>query len=234
MTAAKVREALRDLASDEKADSASRFFKTGPGQYGEGDRFIGVTVPEQRRVARVFRYIDLDQIAKLLSSRTHEDRLTALLILVSQHEAAEPLAGREMYRFYCDHLNRVNNWDLVDSSAPQIAGPHANGRQLQRWARSANLWHRRVAMLTTFHEIRLGNPQPALSVALLLMHDDHDLIHKAMGWMLREIGTRCGREVETGFLKAHHHEMPRTALRYAIEKFPSPLREQYLRGAVPL
>lgn len=222
------------MAAPEKADSSAWFFKTGAGHYAEGDKFIGVTVPEQRRVAKSFSTLELDQIEKLLLSPIHEERLTALLILVSQHEKAD---GREerrrIYDFYCDHLDRVNNWDLVDSSAPHIVGPHAPLSRLRALAKADNIWHRRVAILATFHHIRLGNPRPTLAIAELLVDDEQDLIHKAVGWMLREVGKHFGRETEEVFLRRHYDVMPRTMLRYAIERFPEDLRQQYLKGTVP-
>jgi 3-methyladenine DNA glycosylase AlkD len=231
LTANAVRRALRRSARREKAIILSRFFKTGPGEYGAGDAFLGVVVPAQRKVAREFRDLPLSEIARLLKSRWHEERLTALLILVDRHSRAEKDLQKEAHRFYLAHVHYVNNWDLVDLSAYFLVGPHVDPERpvlLKRLALSSNVWERRIAMVATFHFIKQGNPTPALSVAALLVGDRHDLIHKAVGWMLREVGKRCSVRAERDFLDAHAATLPRTLLRGAIERFPADLRRRYL------
>jgi 3-methyladenine DNA glycosylase AlkD len=229
---------LRAVSSREKAKASAWFFKTGPGQYGEGDVFIGVTIPELRALARKYRNLNLEDMEALLESPVHEERALALLILVHQFEKGDAARRQALYDFYLAHLKQVNNWDLVDGSASYIIGPMLDGRPkelLSRFASSESLWERRIAMIATHHYSRQGDPQPALAIAALLLHDRHDLIHKAVGWMLREVGQRCGREYLTDFLDQHAATMPRTALRYAIEKFAPEERQRYLglkrRGA---
>lgn len=231
-TAPGVQRALRALARADKARVLSGFFKTGPGQYGAGDRFLGVTVPAQRRVARAHRDLPFDEIATLLASAFHEDRLTGLLILVARFRGGDEPTRRRCHAFYLKHLDRVNNWDLVDGTAPDLVGAALAGRSLallDRLARSPNLWRRRVAMVATFHFTRAGDAGPALRMARRLLADDHDLMHKAVGWMLREVGKRASLPALKRFLARNAPRMPRTALRYAIERFPEPRRRAYLR-----
>jgi 3-methyladenine DNA glycosylase AlkD len=231
-TAAFVRRALRQFASPARATGVARFFKTGKGEYGEGDVFIGCTVPEQRVVARQFRALPLAATDELLTSKIHEERLTALLILVDQFNASSDEAFRKkVYRLYLKRLPYINNWDLVDSSAEYIVGGWLAGQDrvvLDRFARSKHLWTRRVAMLATFHFIKAGSADDALRIASLLLDDRHDLIHKAVGWMLREVGKRVSLTPLRLFLKQHAATMPRTALRYAIERLPAAERAQWL------
>ena len=217
-----VRAALARIADPERAKGLARFFKTGPGDYGEGDVFIGVRVPDERAVARKFRDLSLGEIERLLHSRIHEERQTALLILVDRYERGDATTKAACVRFYVDNLAWVNNWDLVDSTAHQILGDHlltGDRRRLLRLARSRVLWERRVAMVATYAFIVAGDSGPAFDVARLLLADDHDLIHKAVGWMLREVGKRVGERELRAFLEEHATAMPRTALRYAIERF---------------
>lgn len=226
-----VQRALRACASAQKALVLARFFKTGPGQYGEGDRFLGVVVPDQRRVAKQFAEISLGDIDRLLESPWHEDRLTGLLILVDRHGRSGPIEQRRLHRFYLQRTASVNNWDLVDQSAYFLVGPHVDPNRpalLDRLARSANLWERRIAMVATFYFIRQGVSGPALRIADKLMDDRHDLIHKAVGWMLREVGKRCSIDVLRKYLDRRADRMPRTALRYAIERFSPADRAHYL------
>jgi 3-methyladenine DNA glycosylase AlkD len=233
-TAADVQRALRELASPKKAAASAWFFKCGKGEYGEGDQFIGVTVPQQRAVARKFATLALPQIARLLRSRIHEDRLTALFILVHQFTRARDEALRKkIHGFYLKHLRCVNNWDLVDASAPYIVAaiPAGNLALLEKLSGSRNLWERRVAMVATWHCIRQGSAREALCIADRLVGDEHDLIHKAAGWMLREVGARVGRAPLRGFLKRHAARMPRTMLRYAIEHLPGPERKKWMSVA---
>lgn len=232
--AAHVVSALKSRANRTKAAFFPRFFKTGPGEYGEGDVFLGVTVPHQRQIARAFRTLPLPEIAVLLHDGRHECRLTALLILVGQYEQADARTRIAIARFYLTHLDRVNNWDLVDASAPRILGAHLqtrNRRTLDRLARSRSLWKPRVAIIATHWFVRHGEVDDALRLADLLLQHPHDLIHKAVGWTLREVGNR-NEAALVEFLRTRYARMPRTMLRYAIEKFPARRRLDYLAGRV--
>lgn len=229
--AAAVRAALRQQADATRARNVARFFKTGPGEYGEGDRFIGVTVPAQRKIAREFRELALPEVDALLQSPIHEERLTALFILVLQFQRHEELREK-IVRLYLRRLRFVNNWDLVDSSAPQILGAWLVDRPrdvLYKLATSKQLWERRVAMVATQRFINDGDSQDALKIAAILLKDRHDLIHKASGWMLREVGKRAGVEDLRRFLERHAATMPRTMLRYAIERFPATERALWMK-----
>lgn len=224
---------MRACASARKAAVLARFFKTGPGQYGEGDRFLGVVVPDQRRVAKQFAGISLADIDRLVRSPWHEERLTGLLILVDRHRRSEPGERLRLHRFYLQRTECVNNWDLVDLSAYFLVGPHVDPDRpvlLYRLARSSNLWERRIAVVATFHFIKQGVPGPTLLIVDRLINDRHDLIHKAAGWMLREVGKRCSVQVLRDYLDKQADRMPRTTLRYAIERFPPSLRSEYLLG----
>ncbi len=226
-----LRSHLQTLASPADARVAQSFFKTAPGEYGAGDQFIGIRVPVLRKLAKEFRALPLPEVTALLHSPIHEERLLALLILLDVYARADAAGRAKIYALYLEQLDRVNNWDLVDTSAPYIVGPHLAERSrtiLFRLARAKNLWHRRVAMLVTFHFIRQNDFADALSLAELLRDDDHDLMHKAVGWMLREIGKR-DVAVLRKFLQQHAARMPRTMLRYAIEKFPERERRQWLQ-----
>jgi len=234
MTLAVIRSQLDVLADEQRAVIQMRFFKTGPGEYGEGDRFIGVRVPELRRLSRLYRDLDLPALKKLLKSKIHEERHLALFILVLQFKKGDTRQRRRIYDLYLASLDFINNWDLVDCSAEHIVGGWLETRKktrLDTLARSAELWHRRIAMMATFHYIKQAHFSDALHLAEVLLADPHDLIHKAVGWMLREIGKR-DLVVEEAFLKAHYLSMPRTMLRYAIEKFPPTRRQAYLKGTI--
>jgi 3-methyladenine DNA glycosylase AlkD len=226
-----VRRDLKKVARPERAKSNAWFFKTGPGDYGAGDRFLGVTVPQLRTLAREYRDMPLKYVVKLLQSPWHEERLLALLIMVDQYGRADAAGRQAIHQLYLRNTKSINNWDLVDSSAAQIVGAHLeqqrDRRVLRTLARSTSLWERRIAMIATYHYIRQRDYTDALTIAGLLRRDEHDLIHKAVGWMLREIGKR-DRGAEERFLRKHAQTMPRTMLRYAIEKFPQPLRRRYL------
>ncbi len=231
---------MKSLANKEQSKNLSRFFKTGPGQYGEGDIFLGIKVPVQREVAKKYRSASLDDIQKLLSSPIHEHRLVGLLILVFQYEKADAAQQEEIAKFYLKNLKAVNNWDLVDLSTPKILG-HYFFHQLPKrlsaeicqtvnaLADSKNLWERRVAMLSTFYSIYNGRHQETILIAQKLLNDKQDLIHKAVGWMLREMGKRVSREHLLAFLDKNLANMPRTALRYAIEHLPEKQRQAYLK-----
>ncbi len=233
-----LKEGLRKLASPEKAKASAWFFKTGPGQYGEGDQFIGVTVPEQRQVAKKFKDLPLTDVEQLLKSPIHEERLVAIIILVDQFQKADEnlpagrLAQKEIYDFYLANTDRINNWDLVDASAEYIVGAYLLDKPreiLYKLAKSENLWERRIAMVATFEFIKNGDSSDALKIAQLLLTDKHDLIQKAVGWMLREVGKRCSEKDLTDFLDKHARAVPRTTLRYAIERFSEEKRQKYLR-----
>jgi 3-methyladenine DNA glycosylase AlkD len=230
LTASAFRARIRALADPVKAEQARRFFRTGPGEYGEGDRFLGIRVPDLRAVVREFRALPWEASTGLLQSEWHEERLAALLHWVQAHERAAPSTRAAIHGAYLSHLSQVNNWDLVDASAEPLVGSHlprGGGPLLTRLATSPSLWDRRVAMIATFHGIRRGDYAAALRMAKRLRDDPHDLIHKAVGWMLRELGKR-DPAVERAFLDEHAARMPRTALRYAIERFPEPERRKYL------
>jgi 3-methyladenine DNA glycosylase AlkD len=233
MKAADVRKELKSMADPEKAAILQRFFKTGPSQYGEGDIFIGVMVPQSRRVAKKFNQLPLGEVRTLLYSRVHEERLVALLILAWRYSSASSSREKEeIVKFYLDHIKRVNNWDLVDLSAPNILGAHLvdrDGRRrlLYRLAGSENVWERRIAIVATHHFIRNGDFSDTLKIAEMLLQDRHDLIHKAVGWMLREVGKRDAA-AEKEFLEKHCSVMPRTMLRYAIERLSERKRRRYM------
>ena len=229
-----IRKILADLKDDSYAASLQRFFKTGPGEYGEGDFFIGLRVPQLRSLASRFEDLEIDDAVKLLRSRIHEERLLALLILVHAYRMGNDLSKKETFALYLENTYFINNWDLVDSSAEQIVGAHVFGKStriLHRLARSTSLWERRISIMATFHFIRRGYFDETIAIIKLLLKDREDLIHKAAGWMLREIGKR-NIQAEKAFLKEHYHVMPRTMLRYAIERFPEEERIRYLEGKV--
>jgi len=234
MNLKQIHEEMKALGDADKAVHAQGFFKTGPGQYGEGDVFLGIRVPETRKMARKYRDLPLDLTTKLLKSVYHEERLLALFILVWQFAHGNDAEQETIFNLYLDHTDFVNNWDLVDSSAHLIVGPRLQDRprtMLLKMAHSEVLWERRIAMMATYHFIRQDDFADTLLLAETLLHDEHDLIHKVVGWMLREIGNR-DRVVEEEFLLQYYPEMPRTMLRYAIEKFPEHLRQQYLKGTI--
>lgn len=231
MTADNVIKDLDTFADPKKAELLSRFFKTGKDEYGEGDIFIGIVVPNQRIVAKEYKDLPLPEIQKLLNSKIHEYRLTALLILTYKFPKADEQTKQEIVKLYLHNTQNINNWDLVDLSALYILGKyfsnHSGREILYKLSLSKNLWERRIAILSTFEFIRNKQYIDSLKLAELLVHDKHDLMHKAVGWMLREIGKR-DLKTEENFLKEHYQTMPRTMLRYAIEKFPEPKRQFYL------
>jgi 3-methyladenine DNA glycosylase AlkD len=225
---------LERLSDPARASSAQRFFKTGPREYAEGDRFRGINVPELRKLAKTHRDLPFGDIAELLESEWHEDRLTALLLLLGRYSAGTPAMRHKVHRLYLSRIAaRVNNWDLVDSSAAPLVGAHlaeyggGDSSLLDRLARDRNLWRRRVGIVATHHFIRAGSYGETLRIAAALLGDREDLIHKATGWMLREMGKRDLAPLRA-FLDRHAPAMPRTMLRYAIEKFPERARREYL------
>lgn len=229
-----IKKDLANSADEKKAILLQRYFKTGPGEYAEGDVFLGVTVPQTRKIVRQYREMPLSQVRQLLKSPIHEHRQAALFILVWQFES-RPEGRGKIYKLYLAHTKYINNWDLVDSSAPQIVGGYllsqADRSILDTLATSGDLWKQRIAMLATSSFIKQNDFSDALRMAELLLAHPHDLIHKAVGWMLREIGNR-DLTVEEAFLRKHYKTMPRTALRYALEKFSPERRRQYLQRKV--
>jgi 3-methyladenine DNA glycosylase AlkD len=226
-----LRKDLRAVSDPKKARVLQRFFKTGKEEYGEGDVFLGVMVPESRMVARKYADLALHDIKEMLHSKIHEERLIALLILVRGYKCDPERTAL----FYLDNISQVNNWDLVDLTAPSILGAYLESRDrsvLYRMARSANLWERRIAIIATLRFIRVGDFGDTLKIAELLLGDRHDLMHKAVGWMLREVGKRDVAAEEV-FLRTHCNRMPRTMLRYAIERFPPEKRRAYMGGNAP-
>ncbi|MCC7010792.1 MAG: DNA alkylation repair protein [Acidobacteria bacterium] len=225
-----IRRDLRRTADAARAAQLGRYFKTGPGGYGEGDRFLGLTLSAVRASVRAHSHASLAVLETLLTSRWHEERTLALLILVRQHAAGTPEQRRRIVSMYLRHRKHVNNWDLVDCSAPGILGAHwadADGGRLAELAASPSVWDRRIAVLATAWDIRQGRFDRTFALAEQLLGDPHDLIHKAVGWMLREVGKQDRRALEQ-FLDRHAATMPRTMLRYAVEKFPTTLRQEYL------
>jgi 3-methyladenine DNA glycosylase AlkD len=225
---------LKESAIAEKAAFFPRFFKSGPGEYGEGDMFIGVTVPLQRKIAKTYKDLSLEELSELINDDIHEYRSTALFILTARMAKADEMEEETLAHFYLDHKDRVNNWDLVDCSAHLILGKFLYNRDrdlLYYLAHSEDLWDKRKAIIATMYYIKKGQFEDTLKISEVLLHDKHDLIHKAVGWMLRVVGD-MDPEVEEGFLKKHYKTMPRTMLRYAIEKFPEEKRKAYLTGSI--
>ncbi len=234
MNAQEIRKRLRKLSDKNKAEVLRGFFKTGPGHYGEGDVFLGITVPVLRKVGKECGSTSLPDTVQLLRSAIHEERLLALLLLIHAYANAHDSLKKKVYNLYLKNSRYINNWDLVDLSAPNIVGNYLmdkSRKPLYALAKSRNLWKRRIAILSTFHFIRQNDFQDTLNISTILLDDDHDLIHKAVGWMLREVGKR-NLSVEEKFLLQHHKKMPRTMLRYAIERFPESKRQRYLNGSV--
>ncbi|TVR34013.1 MAG: DNA alkylation repair protein [Balneolaceae bacterium] len=226
-----IKQELHSVADPDIAAHSGRFFKTGPGEYGEGDKFLGIRVPVVRKIGRKYQQLPLNEIEHLIRSPYHEERLLALFILTYKFPKSDEQEQEQIYNFYLAHIRYVNNWDLVDSSAPKIIGAWLMDRPkelLYKLATSDNLWERRISILATFHFIKNGQFEDTLKIADLLLEDDHDLIHKAVGWMLREIGNRDPNQL-TDFLESRHEKMPRTMLRYAIEKLPEKIRTGYLK-----
>ncbi len=244
-TIASLRSELRSKSDPVRAKQSQRFFKTGPGEYGHGDVFLGVTVPVQRQIAKRYYHLSLHDIEQLLRSNVHEQRLTAIIILVAQFKKADDTIRKAIYEFYLKNTSYINNWDIVDSSAPYIVSVYLwnnyaqNGspsvetiKILSKLARSKSVWDRRIAIMSTAYFIQQGDINETFAIAEILLNDEHDLIQKAVGWMLREVGNSVGIENEESFLKKHYKTMPRTMLRYAIEKFPEAKRQAYLKGAI--
>ena len=230
-----LQQSIRQLANPALAEHSQRFFKTGPGEYGEGDLFLGIRIPALRQLIPRHVQTPLPEVVKLLHSPYHEERFFALLLLVAQFKKGDQQTKTTIYDTYIEKTAWINNWDLVDCSAPPIVGAHLDNRErtiLQTLAVSESVWERRIAVLATFHFIRQGSFADSVTICRILLADRHDLIHKAVGWMLREIGKR-NMAVEERFLRLYYRTMPRTMLRYAIERFPESRRMEYLLGKVP-
>ena len=222
---------LKQLKNPNQAKILQKFFKTAPHQYGAGDIFLGLTVPQQRTIAKPYIHLNLIDIKKLLYSKIHEYRFTALLILIKQYRQGDKKLKKKIYNFYLKHSSQINNWDLVDLSAPKIVGAYLLNKSKQplfKLACSPNLWQKRIAIVATFEFIKNNQFTLTLKIAQLLLNEQHDLIHKAVGWMLREVGKRNQPLLEK-FLQQHLKQLPRTTLRYAIEKFPERKRQSYLK-----
>jgi 3-methyladenine DNA glycosylase AlkD len=231
ITAKDVMKALQSLATKERAKASAWFFKTGKGQYGEGDVFIGVTVPNQRIVAKKFEDVSLSEIKKLLDSKIHEHRLTAILILTTKFKKGTDSKKKEIYNFYIKNIKCINNWDLVDASASYIAGTYLydkNRTILYRLVKSKNMWERRIAIVATMYFISKGDFKDTIEISKLLISDKEDLLHKAVGWMLREVG-KMDRGALVDFLNEYASKLPRTALRYSIEHFKESDRKKFMK-----
>lgn len=227
-----LKNTLAELKNPDKAKLAERFFKTGKGEYGYGDKFLGIIVPDLRKLSRLYKKLELDDVTVLLQSKWHEERLLALFILVLQYNASNKDIKEQIYNLYIKNYQYINNWDLVDSSAHYIVGAHLidkNKSLLKDWVKSDDLWQRRISIIATFDFIKNNIYSETLSLAKILLQDKEDLIHKAVGWMLREVGKKDITTLKK-FLDIHYKKMPRTMLRYSIEKFPENRRKEYLLG----
>lgn len=235
MKASEIQTILRAEANSAIADHSARFFKTGRGEYGAGDIFLGIRVPVLRAHVKQFSGATLNEVLKVLRSKYHEERLFALFVLVYQYGKSDSEHKQKIFDIYLSNTKFINNWDLVDSSAHKIVGPHIfdkNRDVLMKLAKSNCLWERRIAIIATFYFIKREQFSDTFRIATLLLDDKQDLIHKAAGWMLREVGN-MDRAAEEAYLKKHYSTMPRTMLRYAIEKFSKADRQAYLTGLVP-
>jgi len=229
-----IKKEIKKHSNPGQAAILQRFFKTGKGEYGEGDIFYGIKVPEQRKIAKQFKDLSFTDLRSLLKSKIHEERLIAAFILVGQYKKGDDKKKKAVFDFYLKSKKGINNWDLVDLSAPQIIGEHLLDKEkdlLYKFAHSKNLWEKRIAVLSTFTFIRNHFFEDTLNISEILLNDKHDLIQKAVGWMLREIGKR-DLITEEEFLQKHYKKMPRTMLRNAIEKFPEEKRKAYLKGNI--
>jgi len=234
MNLSEIRKKIQKHKNPTQAINLQRFFKTGKGEYGEGDIFYGIKVPVQRTIAKQFKDLSLDAVKSLILSKVHEERLIAAFILVDQFNRGDEKKKKNILYFYLKNRKGINNWDLVDLSAPKIIGAYLIDKEkdlLYKFARSKDLWEKRIAIISTQTFIRKYSFEDTLKISKILLNDKHDLIHKAVGWMLREVGNR-DLQTEEEFLKKHYKLMPRTMLRYAIEKFPELKRKAYLKGII--
>lgn len=225
-----IKEELQSLADSETAKHSQRFFKTGKGEYGEGDIFLGIRVPVIRKLAKKYSYLSLSNILSLLKSKFHEQRLLAIIMLVNLYKVADKKTQKEIFSLYINNTRYINNWDLVDISAASIVGAYLNDKSkklLYDFSDSEDIWQRRIAIISTYHFIRNNDFTDSLKLSERLLNDPHDLIHKAVGWMLREIGKK-NQSIEAAFLDKYASRMPRTMLRYALERFPADSRKSYM------
>jgi len=230
MTINKLIKELKELGNEDYKQILQNFFKTGKGQYGEGDIFLGIKVPILRKTAKEYFDLSLKDIQKLIDSKIHEHRLIALFVLIKKYETTEN--KKEIFNFYLKNAKQVNNWDLVDLSAPNIVGNYLLDKErsiLYKLAKSDNLWEKRISILATFAFIKNGESKDILKISRIMLNDDHDLIHKATGWMLRELGKKVSQAEEEKFLKKYYKVMPRTMLRYSIERFNEKKRQYYMK-----
>ena len=231
----KAREEIRALANKEIAQHSLRFFKTDKGEYGHGAFFLGVRAPKIRLIAKKHIDISITDMKTLIQSKYHEERFLGLIILVNKYAKTKDKKNRnQLYKIYVSSFKYINNWNLVDVTCPHVTGKHLIDKDrtiLYKWAKSEDLWTKRIAMISTFYFIRKNDLDDTFKIADMLLQDEHDLIHKAVGWMLREAGKRDIKKEET-FLKKHYKTMPRTMLRYSIEKFPETKRQKYLKGTI--
>ncbi|HZW38551.1 MAG TPA: DNA alkylation repair protein [Ignavibacteriaceae bacterium] len=232
MSAIELKQYLKSKANVNDAINLQRFFKTGPGEYGEGDIFHGIKIPILREATKKFMNLSLADIQEVLHSKYHEERMISLFLLINKFKKAEPKEKKTIYNMYLKNTKYINNWDLVDLSSHHIVGAYLFDKEkdiLYKMAASKDLWKKRIAIISTFYFLRRGDFVPTFKIAEMLLNDKHDLIHKGVGWMLREVGNRdMGAEEE--FLLCFYKQMPRTMLRYAIEKFPENKRQAYLKG----
>jgi 3-methyladenine DNA glycosylase AlkD len=229
-----IRREFRSLGNPAIAEYSQRFFKTGVGEYGEGDKFLGIRVPVVRKAVQEHKEISEKEVRVFLQSKYHEERLFAALLLVDQFKRGTDSDKERIYHFYLDNTRYINNWDIVDGSAHLIVGPyleHRDRKVIYDLSKSGDLWERRIAIMSTYHYIKHLDFKDTLIIATTLRNDPEDLIHKAVGWMLREVGNR-DLKTEEAFLRRHYKKMPRTMLRYAIEKFPEKKRKHYLHGRI--
>lgn len=234
MNLLQIRKQIKNQADPNQAVILQRFFKTGKGDYGEGDIFYGIKVPVQRIIAKKFNALSLVDLKELIKSKMHEERLIAAFILIDKYKKGDEKEKKQIFNFYLNNRKGINNWDLVDLSAPKIVGEYLLDKEkdlLYKFARSNDLWEKRIAILSTQTFIRNHFFEDTLKISEILLNDKHDLIHKAVGWMLREVGNR-DIQAEEDFLKKYYKQMPRTMLRYAIEKFPEKKRKDYLEGRI--
>lgn len=237
LSAQKLQEHLQSLYNEDKKNILQRFFKTGPGEYGEGDLFLGITVPQIRQAIKPYLSLPLEEVEQLINSQWHEMRMAGVLILVKQTQKADTKKAHDIYTFYINHVDHINNWDLVDLSAPQIVGNYLMDKDksvLFAWAQSDHLWLQRIAIVATHTFIKQKQPDMTFLLADIYIHHTHDLIQKATGWMLREVGKHAGQQVLVDYLidNKKYQGMPRTMLRYAIERFPEDVRQRFLKGQV--
>lgn len=231
----KIKTEMRSFTDQKYSEKCKTFFKTKKGEYGYGDQFLGIKTPPLRILAKKYVELRFSDVQKLIKSKYHEERLLGLLILVYKYQKAKTSDDQEqIFQMYIANLKYINNWDLVDVTCPHIVGKHLMERDraiLYVWARSDDLWTKRIAMITNWWFVRNGDLRDVFKISKILLNDDHDLIHKAVGWMLREAAKKDYLKAEK-FLLKHYKEMPRTMLRYAIEKFPEAQRQKFLKGTV--